>query len=385
MKDAENTAQKTLKNIEGVANDAQGGFKGILSILGKLGPIGKGVAIAIGLIGTAAFGVVKFINNLAGKMDHIGKSAKSVNLTTTAFQSLSHASKRCGVDMETVQKIITKVQYQLAQADKGTKDVVDGFAALGISWSELDKLSPEMQLLSIVQAAQKITDVSKRNKILFQLFDKKDIRSLNKLIETDYGKMVANAKNMGIVIDEDSIRIAEAYNDSIGVAGDRLTSMVANWKATKELMKDLGAMAEEATKNLNKSDGKVGDQFKAIYQGIGDAADELEDRLKKNDKAEYDRIQKRIKDLAKEKAKKEAMAASNGHAIITDSMAEKMSSAYMKQARQQVMFKEVSYRDSRFDPKNSSTWIRQRKNQSRSSQSSSPENHKRTRSKKEKA
>lgn len=360
LKDAENQASSSMQKIADSAGAASGGFKGILGAISKLGPYGKIAAVAIGAISAAVVGVIAGINKLAGKLDHIGKASKSVNLTTTAFQSLSYASKRCGVDMEKIQKILTKVQYQLSQADKGTKETVDGFAALGISWSELDKLSPEMQLLSIVQAAEKITDVSKRNKILFQLFDKKDLQTLNKLVETDYGKMVANAKNMGIVIDEDAIRIAEAYNDSIGVAGGRLTAMVANWKATKELMKDLGAMAEEATKNLNQTDGKVGEQFKAIYQGIGDVADELEERLKKNDNAEYERIQKKIKELAKVKAIQAAMAASNGQAIITDSMAEKMSSAYMKQARNEVMFKEVSYRDSRFDPNDKNTWTQKR-------------------------
>ena len=362
LKDAENQASSSMQKIADGAQTASGGFKSILSSLEKLGPAGKIAVVAIGALAGVFTGVIAGINKLSSKLDVIGKSSKSVNLTTTAFQSLSHAAGICGVAMEKVQKIITNVQYRLAQADQGTKNVVDGFAELGISWSELGKLSPEMQLLSIIQAAEKITDVGKRNKALFKLFEKEDIQSLNKLIETDYGRMVANAKNMGVVIDEESIRIAEAYNDSIGIASDRLKAMVANWKATKTLMKDLGEMAKEATSSLNVEDGRVADQFKEVYQGIGDAADELEEKLKKNAEAEYKRIQQRIKELAKLNTFQTMMTATGGRGIVTESMAEKLSPAYMEQARKEVMWNEVSKIDSRFDPNDRNTWTQRRLN-----------------------
>lgn len=362
LKDAENQASSSMQKIADGAQTASGGFKGILSSLEKIGPAGKIAVVAIGALAGIFTGVIAGINKLSSKLDVIGKSSKSVNLTTTAFQSLSHAASICGVAMEKVQKIITNVQYRLAQADQGTKNVVDGFAELGISWSELGKLSPEMQLLSIIQAAEKITDVGKRNKALFKLFEKEDIQSLNKLIEADYGRMVANAKNMGVVIDKESIRIAEAYNDSIGIASDRLKAMVANWKATKTLMKDLGEMAKEATNSLNVEDGRVAEQFKEVYQGIGDAADELEEKLKKNAEAEYKRIQQRIKELAKLNTFQTMMTATGGRGIVTESMAEKLSPAYMEQARKEVMWNEVSKIDSRFNVNDRNTWTQRRLN-----------------------
>lgn len=362
LKDAENQASSSMQKIADGAQTASGGFKSILSSLEKLGPAGKIAVVAIGALAGIFTGVIAGINKLSSKLDVIGKSSKSVNLTTTAFQSLSHAASMCGVAMEKIKAIITTVQYRLAQADQGTKNVVEGFAELGISWSELKKLSPEMQLISIIQAAEKIKDVGKRNQALFKLFEKEDIQSLNKLIETDYGRMVANAKNMGVVIDEESIRIAEAYNDSIGIASDRLKAMVSNWKATKTLMKDLGEMAKEATSSLNVEDGRVADQFKEVYQGIGDAADELEEKLKKNDEAEYNRLQQKIKELAKLKAFQTMMTATGGRGIVTESMAEKLSPAYMEQARKEVMWNEVSKIDSRFNVNDRNTWTQRRLN-----------------------
>ena len=349
-----------MSNIADSADVASGGFKGILGSIKKLGPVGKIAAVTIGAIVGAVTAVIAGVHKLAGKMDNIAKSAKSVNLTTTAYQALGHAAGLCGVKIETLEKILTNISHKLSRADSGAKEVVDGFTELGISFSELAKLSPEQQLLAVITAAEKIQNISQRNKVLFKLFEKEDIKSLNKLIDADFGRLVANAQNMGIMIDEDAIRLAEAYNDSLGVASQRLQAMVANWKATKSVMEGLKQMAEEATESMNKNDGKVGEQFKAVYIGIGDAADELEARLKKNDKAEFDRIQKKIKDLAKLKAIQQAQMASGGRAVITDSMAEKMAESYMKQARQEVLYKEVSYRDSRFDPNDRKTWTQRR-------------------------
>lgn len=358
LKDAENQAQSSMKKIADTAQGASGGFKGILGVLSKLGPYGKMAAVAIGVIVGAVAAVIAGVHKLAGKMDNIAKASKGVNLTTTAFQALSHASKKCGVEMEFVQKVLTKIQYQLAQADKGTKEVVDAFAALGLSWSELDKLPPEQQLLAVIQAAEKISDISQRNKILFKLFDKKDIQALNKLIDVDYGRMVANAKNMGVIIDEDAIRLAEAYNDSLGTANERLAAVVANWQATKDIMKGIKEMMDEVSQSITQGNGKVPDQFKAVYIGIGDAAEDLEKRLKENDKSEYQRIQKRIKEVAKLKAMEESRKASGRQ--ISESTAEKLAYMYMDSARKEVMFQEVAYRDSRFDPNNKDTWVQKR-------------------------
>lgn len=362
LKQAQNKTKKTLDNISDGIQGVSGGFNGVLNLFKKMGPVGKAVAIGIGAIVTAVVAAVAYVHKLAGKMDDIAKSAKSVNLSTKAFQALDHAAKLCGVDMQKIETILTNISYKLAQANKGTKQITDAFATLGISWSELQKLAPQQQLLAVIQAAERIQSVSARNQVLFKLFEKEDIKTINKLLDADFGRLVANADNMGIIIDEESIRLAEAYNDSIGVANQRLQAMVANWKATKEMMKGLKEMADEATKSLNPTDGKVADEFKAVYIGIGDAADELEAHLKKNDKAEYDRIQKKIKQLAKLKAIQQAQMASGGRAIITNDMAEKMSEAYMKQARQQIMYKEVSYRDARFDANDRNTWTQRKLN-----------------------
>lgn len=122
LQDAENQAKSSMDRIADAAETASGGFKGILSWVKKIGPTGKIAAVAIGLIGAAIAGTIAIINKLAGKMDDIAKTSKSVNMSTTAFQELSYAAGLCGVAIENVTRIVTNINYKLSQANSRGKE-----------------------------------------------------------------------------------------------------------------------------------------------------------------------------------------------------------------------------------------------------------------------
>lgn len=364
LQDAENQAKSSMDRIADATETASGGFKGIVSSLKNIGPGGKIAVAAIGVLTAAVAGTIALLNKLAGKMDGIAKGSKSVNMSTTAFQELSYAAGLCGVAIENVVRIVNNINHKLAKASSGTKAVVDAFAALGISWSELSKLNPEQQLLEVIKAAEKITNIAERNKILFKLFEKEDINILNKLMNADFGRLVANAKSMGIVIDEDQLRAAEAYNDALSTANQRIIAMAANLKETKEAMEFLAENAETFTKDLAAgNDGRVDKRYAAYYEGIGDAADALQERLKKNNRARYDAIQQEIRKLAELKAAQQISLATGGRpAILTDKQREDYIQAIMEAASREIWFREVSYEDPRFNPNDPKTWTQKRLN-----------------------
>lgn len=358
LKDAEKQATSSMSKIAEATKSVNGGFKGMLGFLGKIGPYAAAAVAAIGLVITGIVAAIKAIHNLASNLNQIGKEANAVDMTTDSFQSLKYAAKIAGLEIQQVQKIVTKVQYALYQAEKGSKNAADAFADLGISWEELAKLSPDVQLTVILRALEKITDLSQRNKAIFQLFDKRDIQIINKMLKSDFSREVANAKNMGVNITPEAIKNAELYSDNIGIANQRLVAMVANWKLTKDLMKGMAEMAEEFTQSLNNSNGKVDEKYKALFQGIGDAADELEAKLKENDKEEWDRIQKLIQARAdkirKDKERIAASAAKGGTAIYVDEK------EVYERAKRDILFSEVAKRDSRFNPDDKKTWTQKR-------------------------
>lgn len=356
LKQVQSKTKKTLSTVSDGIQGVSGGVNGILGLFKKMGPVGKIVAVSIGAIGAAIAGALALVNKLANRMDDVAKSAKSVNMTTKAFQQLQYAAGLSGVGMDKIMAIITTLSQRLVQAEQGVKNVVDGFFELGISWSELQKMAPHQQLIEIIAAAEKITDVTKRNKVLFKLFQKEDIRSLNKLIDVDFGRVVANAKNMGITIDEQTIRMAEMYNDSLSTATKRIVAMASNLKITKEAMKFLADMANEMTQNLSRSNGKIDQQYKNYYVGIGDVAEELYKAFQKDPEI-YKAVKAEIDKVAKEIA---SMRRPFGTGPGTPKFIH-VTQQDKDAAWQRVMFKYASYKDTRFDPNNRNTWVQKRK------------------------
>ena len=348
MKDAQNTAQNSLKKIQSVAKDAQGGFKGLLSILGKLGPVGKGVAIGIGLIGAAIAGAIKIINNLASKMDKIAKSSKSVDMTTTAYQQLNYAAGRSGVSMQKILNILSTLKQKFSSASEGVKETVDSFADLGLSWSELQKKTPEQQLLSILRAAEAIADLNLRNKLLLKIFNKKDVAQIKKMIDVDFGREMASAKIMGVVIDEDAIRMAENYNDSLSLANQRIIAMASNLKATKDAMKTIAEFAQNMTANLSFSD-KISEQYKNEYLAIGDVIEQLQKKLPKEN---VDALNKEVQKLAYEQA--------IARAAMGQILTQKDYKEIRDKAKMVIYNQLIRQYDARFNVNDKKTWIQRR-------------------------
>lgn len=367
LKDSEKSASASMKKIANTSKEASGGIGSIISSIKRAG---VNIAIVTGFIAVFVKGItsaINFIIKFTSKLDNIAKSAKALNLTTNAFQALDFAGRRAGIGIESIQKIITKVTQNMVKAADGTKDTIDAFSELGISWSELEKQSPEVQLTAIVQAAKQITDLSKRNKILFQLFDRRDVQTINKMINGDFSKLVANAKNMGVIISENDLRMAEAVSDSLSTASQQFTNMVSQWEIIKKAQQTIKEIADTVGKSLNESNGKLADEYKGMFIGIGNAAEELEAKLKQNDKARYDRIEKEIALAAKLAANREITKLENSNLddpSVQVKLSEEQKEAIRRQQlaieRQKRWFAEVSKVDPRFDANDKNTWVQEK-------------------------
>jgi len=339
LKDTENQAKKSMDIIKDVAGSASKGFGNLSSILTKLG--GKFAIIAAVIY--AAYKVVKawvgYVDKLLYKMNDMAKAAKAVNMTAEGYQEVSFAARRSGIGIEQVNNIITKLTLTFTKAAEGTKTTIDAFTELGISWSELEKLSPEMQLLSILHSLKQINDVTKRTKILTDLgFGRRDIQTFNKMINNDFGRLTAAASVVGVTFSEDEMRAAEAYADKIETASEQLEAFVAKlkvFKETKTLLEEFKAEFKEFILNeVIDSTGKVSKAYKDMFTGIGDEAEKLYKEYKEHDKKRFEYLQ----------------------SLYTDAYG----NIDAKLARD-VWFREVTYKDPRFDIYDRSSWVQEKK------------------------
>ena len=292
LQDAQNTAKSTMKNIKGItenaggaftkignaatsaANAVKGGFSGVVSTLSKIGPVGAVAAGAIALIGTAIFGVFNAISKLSTKLDSIAKSAKSVDMSAGAFQSLSYAAKRAGVSMDRVVSMTTKLDAALHKAVEGDTELVDMFHEMGLSVKELERQSPDKTFLDVTDAAKKFLDTTgKLPDKLRDIFGNKDFREFTKAAKANFSELALMANAMGYVIDENTLRTAENISDAVGDVNQGLLTMITRL----ELIQKLFGLTEKTAKLIANAvapkNGRVLPEYADRIEGIGNLAE----------------------------------------------------------------------------------------------------------------
>ena len=294
LKDSERQAIGSMKKIGGssgaagslmasVANASKNaadiaakGFSGVTGALSKMGPYGAAAAAAVTLIGGAVTGVLKGVNALASHLDGVAKSAKSVNMSASAYLSLQHASNRAGIEMERILGVISKIDYAMNHAESGEKRYRDAFYSIGLSWRDLEQLSPEKRLMAINDALSRLkANGQKMPTEMFSVFEKEDMMTLNKMTsEKDFNKFIAEAEALGYTVPQSMVQAAESYQDSMGDAKDKMKAMIASMESVETITKGLTRLWESISSSIGKSNGYL-TQYTDAFTGIANVTEEL--------------------------------------------------------------------------------------------------------------
>ena len=294
LKDSERQATSSMKKIGGssggagslmasianasknAADIAAKGFSGVTDALSKMGPYGAAAAAAVTLIGGAVTGVVKGIGALTSHLDGVAKSAKSVNMSASAYLSLQHASSRAGIEMERILGVIGKIDYAMNHAESGEKRYRDAFYSIGLSWRDLEQLSPEKRLMAINDALSRLkANGQKMPTEMFSVFEKEDMMTLNKMTsEKDFNRFIAEAEALGYTVPQSMVQAAESYQDSIGDAKDKIKAMIASMESVETITKGLTKLWERISSGIGKSNGYL-TQYTDSFTGIANVTEEL--------------------------------------------------------------------------------------------------------------
>lgn len=294
LKDSERQATSSMKKIGGssggagslmtsianasknAADIAAKGFSGVTDVLSKMGPYGAAAAAAVTLIGGAATGVLKGVSALTSRLDGVAKSAKSVNMSANAYLSLQHASSRAGIEMERILGVISKIDYAMNHAESGEKRYRDAFYSIGLSWRDLEQLSPEKRLMAINDALSRLkANGQKMPTEMFSVFEKEDMMTLNKMTsEKDFNRFIAEAEALGYTVPQSMVQAAESYQDSIGDAKDKMRAMIASMESVETITKGLTKLWERISSGIGKSNGYL-TQYTDSFTGIANVTEEL--------------------------------------------------------------------------------------------------------------
>lgn len=198
--------ERNQKRVERFAKQSQ---KNLSATGAAFSQIGKKLAPVLAALSARA--AVDAISDVVEKLDDIGKTADRIGITTSALQELRVVAESAGVSQAALDTSIEKLGRGLAEASMGIGTAKVALEQLNLSADDLMDLGLEDAMGKIADEINKVPSPMERTALAMQLFGRSGAPMLNLLREGSDGmsQMRKDARELGVVIDEDLVRNAE--------------------------------------------------------------------------------------------------------------------------------------------------------------------------------
>lgn len=204
-----------------------------------------------------------------------------------ALQELQYAAERSGVSTDQLNTALTAMVKNVGKAAKGTGEAKRALADLGLEAEALAKLSPDEQLYEIANAMKGVQSPTRRTALLMEIFGDAGARMAVLLDEGSEGmdQMRQEARELGHVLSDESLRDAEAFSDAFGDVGKVLQGLKNTIGAElmpvmTDMFQDFTAWFKENRNTVREFAGNVGTAFKEslpiirdIFTGVAEVAE----------------------------------------------------------------------------------------------------------------
>jgi hypothetical protein len=234
---ASKTAQKRMKEIESAATKA-------------------GAVIGTALV-SAAGAVAYAVKGAIDRADELYNAAQKIGVTTEALSGLEFAAKQSGLELEELQGGLAKmVKYQAAAA-QGSDEAVATFQAFGIAIKDTSGHLRDSQavLLDWAKVFADLPNGAEKSALAMRVFGKSGEELIPLLNEGQSGiaGFIAKAKQLGLVIDNETGAAADAFNDQLDEL-KRIVEGVAS-QVARDLLPDLLSLAHRFADSAEKGGG----------------------------------------------------------------------------------------------------------------------------------
>lgn len=246
----------------------ESGLKGAQS---RMDSFGSGMAVAGAAIGVAmaaaATALAASIKHAVDEADKLGKMAQKIGVPVEELSALKHAADLSGIGLEALEKSMGKLAKTMVEAAaKPTSEAANAFRALGVSVTNSDgTLKASSQVLSDVAGKfEGLKDGAGKTAVAMAIFGKsgKDMIPLLNSGRDGLQEMKDEAAKLGIVIDNQTAKSAEAFNDNLTRLGKVKDGIIL--KITAGMLPAL----ENLSANMVRT-AKDGDVLKAWGESIG--------------------------------------------------------------------------------------------------------------------
>ena len=175
-------AKKQAKELQAALDTLGGGIKTLNGYWKQLGG-----AISVGSLGFAGL-----MQQTMAFTDEISDLAKGFDITTGQALAFRDALQGAGVNASGASKIMNTLFSKISEGQKGNDLVVAQFQELGISFQELQRLSPYDAIQRVAQGFQNVTNQFEKVKLIKEFFGRAgigvDIQAISDALDGGTGK-----------------------------------------------------------------------------------------------------------------------------------------------------------------------------------------------------
>lgn len=233
---------------------------------------------AVAMAGAVA-GLAALYAEQSQVIDQTAKLADSIGITTEALTGLRYAAALTGVEQNTLDTALKKVNIKLAEAAAGSTDAAATFEKLGLSASDILALPVEQRVSAIADGMAGLSSQTDRTAVAMKLFEEEGIALVNTLGggSAALNAMTSEAEALGITLSRVDAAKVEQANDALyrvsamaDGLGKQLTvelAPVVEGVATeiKQWALEMGGFGEVSKIVINflvSAAGRVGDVFR---------------------------------------------------------------------------------------------------------------------------
>lgn len=207
--------------------------------------IGSGLAKAgVAALGTAIVATAKEALQFADEMTEL---AKANEMSVASVLEMSAALSTSGGKLDNTGKILSAFTNKVDEAAQGSQKTRDKFKELGVSLSDLGKLSEEDLLRKTIKGLSEIEDPIRRNALAFDLLGKGvrgvDLKDFNKdlqAVKGSYDKSEASFRR----IEEWGNKIAKSWFDAKVAMADYIVALADSIEKNKLKMANVNSLSK---------------------------------------------------------------------------------------------------------------------------------------------
>lgn len=178
-----------------------------------------GIGILVGTFNTARRATFDFVRDQTAAADRIAKSARTIGASGEEYQRLEFAATRSGASMGSMQRAVRTLARNLRDASRGEgKQFQEAIAEIGLTSRDFVGLDLEGKIGLIGDAMNEHGDRIDKVALSQRIFGERAGPELATLLgegEAGVRALGDEAERLGLILDEDALKAAEAYQDAL--------------------------------------------------------------------------------------------------------------------------------------------------------------------------